>query len=159
MLDYTLVSPKATYRMPTPRDLPALAAMVQAFYRECQPGVEVAPQQVLSTVQELAADKGKGSFFVFECEGEPAGYAILIRYWSNELGGTVLVVDELFVEPSRRGKGIAGDFLGLLRKVAPEGTRALQAEVGRANRRAQGLLRKAGFLDTGRRVWSASWEA
>ena len=156
MLDYTLVSAKATYRMPTPRDLPALLAMVQAFYRECQRQPGIPAEQVLATVRELGAHKDRGSVFVFESQGEPAGYAILIQCWSNELGGNVLVVDELFVDPRFRDKGIATDFLGLLRKVAPEGTRAIQVEAHRSHRRAQALYRRLGFCDTGRQVWSAA---
>jgi hypothetical protein len=30
------------------------------------------------------------------------GYALLIPYWSNELGGTLLYVDEIFVIPEAR---------------------------------------------------------
>jgi ribosomal protein S18 acetylase RimI-like enzyme len=154
MLDYTLVSAKATYRMPEPRDLADLVGLVQAYYREDQRGTEMSADQVLTTVRELGASKEKGSVFVFERDGLLIGYALLIRYWSNELGGTVLVVDELYVVPSQRRQGIASDFLALLGKVAPAGTVALQLEVNRANRRALALYRKLGFRDCGRQVLS-----
>jgi diamine N-acetyltransferase len=154
MLDYSLVGTKATYRMITPRDVPDLARLVQAFYREDQPGTEMTPERFLATVRELQADKGKGTIFVFDSEESLVGYCILINYWSNELGGTVLCVDELFVVPERRGRGIATEFLGLIAKVAPEGCRALQLEAGARNRRAQRLYGKLGFTDTGRRVLS-----
>ncbi len=158
MLDYTLVSPLATYRMPTPRDMPGLVRLVQAFYREdagASPGPEqMTAERVLATVNELAKNKQRGSVFVFERDGELAGYAIIIPYWSNELGGTVLVVDELFVAPGSRGQRIASDFLGLLSRVAPPGTAAIQLEVSAAHRRALGLYRKLGFRDSGRQVYT-----
>ncbi len=154
MLDYTLVSTKATYRMPTPRDLPGLVRLVQAFHREHERGAEITADQVLATVAALSRYKEKGSFFVFEREGEMAGYAILVTSWSNELGGTVLSIDELFVDPAHRRRGVASDFLGLLRKVAPADVKAIQLEVSRANRPALALYRKLGFQDTGRQVFS-----
>ncbi len=170
MLDYTLVSPLATYRMPTPRDLPGLVSLVQAFYREdagASPGPEqMTPERVLATVNMLAKNKDRGSLFVFERgaqrgaergaerNGALVGYAIIIQYWSNELGGMALVVDELYVEPGSRGHGIASDFLGLLSRVAPPGTAAIQLEVSAAHRRALGLYRKLGFRDSGRQVYT-----
>jgi ribosomal protein S18 acetylase RimI-like enzyme len=154
MLDYTLVSTRATYRMPTPRDLPALVGLVQALYREDQPGAEITIEKVLTTVRELDRDHTKGSMFVFEREGLLAGYAILVPYWSNELGGTILIIDELYVEPAQRRKGIASEFLTLVRKVAPSTVRALQLEVNRGNRAALAFYRKLGFRDQGRRVLS-----
>lgn len=154
MLDYTLVSAKATYRMPSPRDLPALVGLEQAFYRELGLDRAVTPETVLATVRELEKNKHKGSLFVFECEGNLAGYAILILYWSNELGGTVLVLDELYVEPGHRTQGLASDFVVLLGKVAPPDVVALQVEARRADRAANALYRGLGFEETGRHVLS-----
>jgi GNAT superfamily N-acetyltransferase len=48
---------------------------------------------------------------------EVVGYGILANRWSNGLGGQVLHVDELYVRPGRRGRGVASDFLGLIAKV------------------------------------------
>ncbi len=152
MLDYTLVSAKATYRMPTPRDLPGLVRLVQAYYREDQRGAEIPAEQVLATVQELDRNKTKGSVFIFERGGEAIGYAIVIPYWSNEQGGTILAIDELYVEPGHRQQGIASDFLTLLAKVVPQGVAALQLEVNPSNREALSLYRRLGFEDSGRRI-------
>lgn len=156
MLDYTLVSTKATYRMPTPRDLPGLVRLVQAFYRELQRVLEISAERVVATVGELSRNKEKGSVFVFERDGDLAGYAILATSWSNELGGTVLAVDEIYVEPAQRRQGIASDFLGLLRKVVPDDVKAIQLEVDRSNRPALALYRKLGFVNTGRSVLSVA---
>jgi GNAT superfamily N-acetyltransferase len=158
MLGYTLVSSKATYRTPTPRDMPGLVKLVQAFYRECEAAAEMPAERIHATVAELERSRDRGAVFVFEREGMLAGYAILILVWSNEMGGTVLVVDELYVEPGQRRLGVASDFLGLLEKVAPEGVVALQLEVNRANRRALGLCRKLGFQDSGRQLLSLAVE-
>jgi ribosomal protein S18 acetylase RimI-like enzyme len=154
MLDYTLVSAKATYRMPTPRDVPGLVQLVQAFYREDAAAIPMPAEKVMATVAALGQSRDRGSLFVFECEGMLAGYAILVLYWSNELGGTVIVIDELYVEPGHRNRGIATDFIGLLTKVAPPEVVGLQLEVTPSRRRGLGLYRRLGFTETGRRILS-----
>ena len=123
MLDYTLVSTKATYRLLTPTDVPAYVAIVQARYREERPGVHLNPAAILATVRELEHDRLKGTVFVFEADQSLIGYAILINRWSNERGGNVIEADELYVTPDRRADGIAEDFLTLLSRVVHRGDR------------------------------------
>jgi GNAT superfamily N-acetyltransferase len=40
-----------------------------------------------------------------ELERQLSGYALLIAFWSNELGGNICEVDELFVAPEHRSQG------------------------------------------------------
>jgi GNAT superfamily N-acetyltransferase len=152
MLDYTLVTPKATYRPLAPRDLPGYVAMVQAFYRETRPDREFSAEQALATVRELGKRKDRGSILLFEREEECVGYAILVTSWSNEHGGAVLAIDELFVAPAHRGKGIASDFISLLGRVAPEECVRISLEVHRRNRGALALSKKLGFEPSNRSV-------
>jgi hypothetical protein len=42
------------------------------------------------------------------------GYALLIPYWSNEFGGVLLFVDELFVLREVRNRGIGHSFFRFL---------------------------------------------
>jgi ribosomal protein S18 acetylase RimI-like enzyme len=154
VLDYTLVSATASYRLLTPRDVAAYVALVRAFYRECLPGVDMPPERVLATVRELEHNRTRGTVFVFERGESLVGYCILVNYWSNELGGNVLCVDELYVSPPHRGQGIGSDFLGLLAKVAPADTRGFQIEVRDGNRRALGFWRRLGFTEGKRRLLS-----
>jgi len=39
--------------------------------------------------------------------GRTVGYALLISFWSNELGGEVCNIDELSVASEYRGRGLA----------------------------------------------------
>lgn len=154
MLDYTLVSSLATYRMPKPQDIDQLVAMVERFHAETRSGRDVGRPQVLATLKELNAHRRSGSWFVFELEEEVVGYCLIANRWCNGLGGIVLRVDELYVRPGRRGRGIASDFLGLLAKVAPADTVALEIGLPSADRKARGLLGRLGYVDAGGRVMS-----
>jgi GNAT superfamily N-acetyltransferase len=155
MLDYTLVTPQATYRPLTPRDLPGYVAMVQAFYRETRPDREFSAEQALTTVRELGKRKDRGSILVFEREEECVGYVILVTSWSNEYGGAVLSIDELFVARPHRRKGIASDFISLLGRVAPEDCVRICLEGDRRNRAALALYKKLGFESMDRTVLTA----
>jgi GNAT superfamily N-acetyltransferase len=48
---------------------------------------------------------------VCDVESRTVGYALLISFWSNELGGEVCNIDELFVAPLYRGRGLATALL------------------------------------------------
>jgi GNAT superfamily N-acetyltransferase len=156
MLDYNLVSSLATYRMPRPDDLPLLVEMAGRFHAETRTGLDVDRTRVMATLKELNANRRAGSYFVFEREEDVVGYGILSNRWSNGLGGQVLHVDELFVRPGRRGRGIASDFLGLIAKVAPADAAAITITLPPGMRRAPGFLRRLGYAEAPSRVMSRS---
>ena len=70
---------------------------------------------------------------------------MLIPYWSNEFGGTLLFVDELFVDEAFRGRGIARSFLAFVAEQRPYQAVALALEVTPRNVRARALYESLGF--------------
>ena len=50
--------------------------------------------------QSISLDK----ILLFKQHRKIIGYALLINYWSNEYGGDIVYVDELFVKESYRSK-------------------------------------------------------
>ena len=150
MLDYSLVTPKATYRPITPPDVPGFLHLAAGRFREELPELEISAEQVLATVRELQRHKEKGSILVFEREERLVGYCILIPCWSNSQGGVLLDIDELYVAPDLREQGIAEDFITLLKKAAPKECVALRLEVNRSGRKALSAWRKLGFGESER---------
>ncbi len=66
----------------------------------------------------------------------------------NELGGEVCIIDELYVAPSARSRGVAGALVtGLLRRELPWFERAVsvELEVTTGNARARALYERLGF--------------
>lgn len=142
MLDYDLVTAKAAYRILKPADVPALLALAAEFHG----GDPAARDRILSTVAELNRHRRSGSLFVIERGEDLAGYCILVNCWSSALGGTVLCIDEIYVSPAHRRRGIATDFIELLAKVAPEGTVAIRHDAD-GSRRTLGWARRLGFRE------------
>jgi hypothetical protein len=153
MLDYTLVSPKATYRILTPADMPSFLRMVQAARAERGGPNLFDPGPLLATIKALQPSRGKGSIFVFERDRLLVGYCVLVNCWSTEQCGTVLVADELYVIPELRVLDLAGDFLLLVAKVAPEGSTSIRIELPRRGRESAPFA-AIGFRKSEREVHS-----
>ena len=73
-----------------------------------------------------------------------AGYALLAHTWSQESGGDVIWVEELYVLPQFRGKGLGTAFFEELRRKYPHASR-FRLELEPDNERAEKLYRKMGF--------------
>ena len=66
--------------------------------------------------------------------------------WSIEFGGMDGFVDELYVRPGVRGRGVASEVLiSLPRALADAGLKALHLEVDTDNADARRLYKRAGF--------------
>jgi GNAT superfamily N-acetyltransferase len=93
------------WRLAEPGDDDSVVEMCLQLYDE-DPGVlPVRPENIRATLQALRREPYRGQAVVLEVEGQLSGYALLIAFWSNELGGDICEVDELFVVPERRSQG------------------------------------------------------
>ncbi len=81
---------------------------------------------------------------MIERGGRAAGYALLALTWSNEAGGPVVWVEEIYIVPEARGRGIAGELFDYLEARYPEAAR-FRLEVHKENRRAMALYERLGY--------------
>ncbi len=138
------------YRTMEPADRGTVANMIMAFYDEAGGGEFMNGGMIERTFRQLAAHPDYGSVVVFEAEGRITGYALLINFWSNEYGGIVLNIDELYVAPEWRGAGVGTAFLNHLAAGHLGDFVALKLEVLPYNRRALRLYEKLGFQKSDR---------
>jgi GNAT superfamily N-acetyltransferase len=88
-----------------------------------------------------------GLIYIAREEQTPVAYLIICFDFSLEYQGKGAWVDELFVEPSHRGQGIASQLLDLAEhSSADHGAMALHLEVTQGNPAIE-LYRRRGFLD------------
>ena len=99
------------WRPAEPRDDDDLIALSVALNAEDPGPAPVPAEHVRRTLATLRAAPSRGTALVLEVDGRPAGYAFLIGFLSNELGGDVCVIDELYVAPAHRGHGHATRLL------------------------------------------------
>lgn len=125
--------------------------MMRALYAEDEPASPVDAARFPATIEFLIAHPSRGRIVLFREAGVLRGYAVLIPYWSNEFGGTLLFVDELFVTPAARNRGVATRFFGFVANERPFDAVALALEVSPKNAGARRLYESLGF--TQRKNW------
>lgn len=77
------------------------------------------------------------------CDGEmPAGYALLAKTYSREGGGICIWIEEIYLRPAFRGKGLAKEFFSFAETL---GAARLRLEAEPDNARAIGLYRALGY--------------
>jgi ribosomal protein S18 acetylase RimI-like enzyme len=119
--------------------------MMAALYEDYSPTTEGGRARFPRTIQTLTADPTRGRIVLFIEGSIVCGYALLIPFWSNEFGGTVLLVDELFVKPEARSRGIARGFFRYVFDTRPFDAVAAALEVMPTNMRARQLYESVGF--------------
>jgi GNAT superfamily N-acetyltransferase len=134
-----------------PGDRAALEPMVRAFYAE--DGLAFEARQGAALAAMLAGDPLCLAWLVRVADAT-VGYIVVTLGFSLESGGRDGVIDEFFVVPSMRRRGIGGQVLALIEREARErNLQRLYLEVGHGNR-AHGLYRRAGFVDHERHLMS-----
>ncbi len=101
-----------------------------------------------NTLEALEREPFRGFPVVLELEGRIDGYALLISFWSNELGGELCEVDELYVKESSRGRGYGQDLIEAVKSgsgIWPRTIVAVHLEVSPENQRARDLYERLGF--------------
>jgi GNAT superfamily N-acetyltransferase len=83
---------------------------------------EKAPEQAVATAEDLRRDGFAGSpkfrVLIAEWEGSPAGFALFFYHYSTWVGRPTLFLEDLFVRPVFRGRGIGKALLRRLAKMA-----------------------------------------
>ena len=83
--------------------------------------------------------------FLFECENEAAGYGLIAKTYSQEAGGMVWWIEEVYVREAFRSKGIGREFFAYLDKVKGSAVTRMRLEVEEDNTRAVALYKKLGY--------------
>lgn len=97
--------------------------------------------------QSLFASDAAAEVFLAYFGDEPVGFAVFFRNFSTFLGRPGIYLEDLFVEPAHRGKGIGGAMLAHLAKIARErGCRYLSWAVLKWNQSAIDFYRKLGAV-------------
>lgn len=134
-----------TYRNFNPSDSQILIELILNLYVEDPGARPMTAQNIQRTLDFLFEHPNRGTIMLIENEGEIIGYSTLINFWSNEYGGNIVIIDELFIKKEFRSQGIGAEFLRYLvnRKFAD--AVALQLEVTTNNLKARKLYESLGF--------------
>ena len=97
------------------------------------------------TFDEMMHSNTYAEGFLLTLENQPVGYALLAKTFSQEAGGIVIWIEELYVRPEFRSKGLGKEFFAFLYKERPAARYRLETE--HENTRANELYKKLGFTE------------
>ena len=108
-----------TIRNATADDLPLILQFICELAE-----YEKAPEQVVATPEDLAREcfspNARFRVLIAEWDGQAAGFAFFFYHFSTWLGRPTLYLEDLFVRPAFRGKGIGKALLARLASLAVE---------------------------------------
>jgi len=135
----------------------AVTALLVAQLREHQ--VEMPAGRIADAVRGVLRHPERGRILVAAEAGRIVGVAALSFVWPIEHAGRSAWLEELYVEPALRGRGIGTRLLRLALRVAAEsGAVAVDLEVDAEHQRAAGLYAREGFRSLPRARWVRALE-
>jgi GNAT superfamily N-acetyltransferase len=140
-------------RPATPTDRESLVEMLGVQLREH--GVALPSADLTEAVDGLLLRPQLGRFLVASERGRIVGFAALSFLWTLEHAGRAAWLDELYVLPDRRGRGIGRALLEAAYELATSiGARALDLEIERGHERVAQLYEREGFRALSRQRWA-----
>lgn len=113
------MSAEINIRLATPEDVPTILAFIQGLAEyEKLAGQVVATEDKLT--QTLFGDKRYAEVVIAEYKQQAAGFALFFHNYSTFLAKPGIYLEDLFVLPDFRGKGLGKVLLSYLAKLAVE---------------------------------------
>ncbi len=127
-----------------PDDLDRLLPMVAACHAEI--GIEQTDEGRAAGIAPLLEGSPHGAIYLFGPARAPIGYAAICFGWSLATGGLDGVVEEIWIRPGVRGRGIGSEVLtSLPRALAGAGLTALHIELPQEDERLDRFCRRLKF--------------
>ena len=139
------------WRAARPDEDEHIVAMCLELYREDPGPAPISPERMRHTLAVLRREPSRGRAVVLVIGQRSVGYALLIAFWSNELGGEVCEVDELFVAREHRSQGYGSSLFTAIERgdLWPVRPAAISLGVTLDNARARRLYERLGFAAVG----------
>ncbi|HEX8313273.1 MAG TPA: GNAT family N-acetyltransferase [Chthoniobacteraceae bacterium] len=118
--------------------------LVEEFYREERLPFDL--PIISRSLQELLAAPESGRLWLLESDEQTIGYFLLTSGFILEFGGRQYFLDEFYVQPHLRGRGLGTLAIGFIEGLCrAEGVHVLRLEVESANSRSIALYERLGF--------------
>ena len=116
--------------------------------------IVLTPQALETATRGLLEDHTRGQILAARIDGELVGVAVISFLWTLEHGGPAAWLDEVYVEPARRGLGIGKQLIEAAMQVARDnGCIALDLEVDAGHEAAERLYERMEFRRHRRVRW------
>ena len=135
----------AALHLAGPQDMERLLPMVAAYHAE--EGIESDAAHRRAGLGPLLQGSPLGAVYLIGPRAAPVGYIVISFGWSLEFAGMDGYVDELWIRPGVRGRGLGSEVLAaLIPALEAAGLKALHLEAGTENAGAHRLYARHGFV-------------
>lgn len=134
----------AALHLAKPDDLDRVLALVSAFQTEA--AIEQTDADRRAALEPLLAGSPYGAVYLIGPARAPIGYLVVTFGWSIEFGGMDGKINEIFIRPGVRGRGVASEALAAVSAMLGSvDMKAIHLEVDPANESALRLYKRAHF--------------
>jgi ribosomal protein S18 acetylase RimI-like enzyme len=132
-------------RLATGSDVAELASLVERYWEfEAIPGFD--RPRIEAALAALLSRPEHGSTWVAQAHGKLCGYLTAVYMLSLEHGGLMAEIDELYVCPEMRSRGVGSLLVtAAQRDMAARGLVRLQLQLGIDNSRGRAFYERHGF--------------
>lgn len=131
------------FRRITENDWVLYRKYADAFYHTDAVNAPVPTENYRVTFDEMMKCDTYVRGYIFEYESVPCGFALLSKTFSQEAGGISITIEEIYIEPEYRSKGLATEFFEWLKSESC--AMRLRLEVEDYNKGAMRLYERMGF--------------
>ena len=135
------------------KDKAVFQEMVHKFYHSPATMTVISEEDIQRFYQAALAQNPYFDTFLIEEETEAGlqvvGYFVLAYTWYTEFAGLIVIIDEIYIDESMRGKGLGTQVFAYLQETyakKPE-YKGIRLEYSRSNERAVKLYRSLGYED------------
>ena len=122
--------------------------LTEEFYHSAAV-LHAVPRTYMEKTFEEITSSGVYAEGFFICDGEEVcGFALISKSFSQEVGGKVVWLEEIYLRENSRGKGLGKEFFSFFKKKYASAWR-LRLEVEPDNVKAQKLYESLGFQELG----------
>ena len=118
-------------------------AMAKDFYSSPAVLENIPEENITRSFLEFTGGTPFGDAFIFEENGSIVGYGVLAYTYSQEAGGKVVWLEEIYVCREHRGRGLGSEFIDFVLKEIPAARYRLETEP--ENEAAARLYIRKGF--------------
>ncbi len=139
-----LIKMRAEIRVALIEDLEILLPLVRAFHEF--EDLHITNEQRKNSLTTLLGNVELGGVWLIYSGSQAVGYIALCAGYSIEFSGKDAFIDEFYIRPEFRGKGLGKQTLEFIKIAAKDlDIRALHLEVARTNTNARRLYSRSNF--------------
>ena len=109
---------ESSIRIAKAHDIPIILEFIKGLAKYENLTDEVSATEEL--LREALFERKMAEVIIEDYEGEPAGFALFFHNFSTFLGKPGIYLEDLYIKPEFRGKGLGKNLLSYLAKVAVE---------------------------------------